>query len=133
MKFLDSLDSLTWAKTVNAKWLVHSNLNRSAKDWMLHLATLDDGRLVTSCGTARAMCHTRDHFADPKPWFYAGLFHLATAEEARQFLTNHWMTRATLPSLAIDEKTNQWLDSGTPETRALVDRLRTVLAVIGGG
>ncbi len=128
MKSLDSLDPITWAKTVNDKWIVHHNLNNSAEDWMQHLAALDDGRLVPSCEIARAMCAARDRMVDPKPWFYAGLFHLATAVEARKFLANHALMRATVPSLASDETVNLWLEGNTPETLALLNRLRTSLA-----
>ena len=130
MKSLDSLDPLTWAKTVNDRWIVHHNLNNSADDWMRHLAVLDDGRLTPSCEIARAMCAARDRMVDPKPWFYAGLFHLATAAESRKFLSNHGLTRATVPSLVEDEAIRLWLEQNTPETRSLLDRLRTALAGI---
>ena len=130
MKSLDSLDPLAWAKTVNDRWIVHSNLNNSAGDWLRHLEALDDGRLLPSCGIAREMCSARDRMDDPKPWFYAGLFHLATEEEAREFLPNHRVTRATIPSMAEDEAVRLWLDRITPETRVLLDRLRSALAEI---
>ncbi len=130
MKSLELLDPLTWAKTVNDKWIVHHNLNNSADDWMRHLAALDDGRLVPSCEIARAMCAARDRMVDPKPWFYAGLFHLATAAEAHRFLANHALTRATVPPLTNDETVRLWLERNTPETAALLDRLRQTLAGI---
>ena len=39
---------------------------------------------------------------DPKPWFYAGLFSLATVEEARRFLANHSFTLSAIPSLSTE-------------------------------
>lgn len=130
MKSLDVLDAVAWAERVNRTWIVHSNLNNSAEDWLHHLAALDDGRLVKSCEVARRMCAARDSLDDPKPWFYAGLFHLATAEEARDFLPNHRVTRATIPCMTDDDAVRLWLDRITPETRALLDRLRAASASI---
>ena len=37
---------------------------------------------------------------DPKPWFYAGLFSLATLAEAERFLSGHDFTIACIPALA---------------------------------
>ncbi|MES2657650.1 MAG: hypothetical protein V4689_03475 [Verrucomicrobiota bacterium] len=128
---IDDLDPIEWAKLVNRTWIVHNNLNNSAQDWMDYLAGLNDGRLIPSCEIARAMCRVRDPLDDPKPWFYAGLFHLATAEEARRFLPNHRVTRATIPTMADDEDVLLWQDRITPETRALLDRLRAAIQQIG--
>lgn len=130
MKSLDNLPTLEWANTVNSKWIVHNNLNNSAQDWLDYLAARNDGRLIKSCEIARAMCSRRDRFDDPKPWFYSGLFHLATAEEARHFLPNHRVTRATIPTMFDDEAVLLWLDRINPETRLLLDRLRNALLEI---
>ena len=127
---IDDLDPIEWAKLVNRTWIVHNNLNNSAQDWMDYLTELNDGRLVPSCEIARAMCKFRDPLDDPKPWFYAGLFHLATAEEARRFLPNHRVTRATIPTMVDDEAVLLWLDRINPETRALLDRLRAAIQQI---
>ena len=129
-KNLDDLDPFEWAKLVNRTWIVHNNLNNSAQDWMDHLAARDDGRLLPSCEIARAMCRFRDPLDDPKPWFYAGLFHLATADEARRFLPNHRVTRATIPTMAGDEAVLLWQDRITHETRVLLDRLRDAIQQI---
>jgi hypothetical protein len=130
MKALDQLTPLDWANTVNNKWIVHNNLNNTAQDWINHLASLGDGRLIPSCEIARAMCQVRDPLDDPKPWFYAGLFHLATAEEARNFLPNHRGTRAIVPTMSDDEAVLLWVDRSTAETRSLLDRLREALREI---
>ncbi len=127
---IDDLDPIEWAKLVNRTWIVHYNLNNAAHDWLEHLTALDDGRLIPSCEIAREMCHRRDPLDDPKPWFYAGLFHLATADEARKFLPNHRVTRATVPTMADDEAVLLWLDRITPETRLLLDRLRETIQQI---
>ncbi len=129
-KPMDDLDPIEWAKLVNRTWIVHNNLNNSAQDWMDHLTALADGRLIPSCEIARAMCKVRDPLDDPKPWFYAGLFHLATAEEACRFLPNHRVTRATIPTMADDEAVLLWQDRITPETRVLLDRLRAAIPKI---
>jgi hypothetical protein len=76
------------------------------------------------------MCAHRRPFDDPKPWFYAGLFSLATAAEAKQFLATHRITKATVPAMADDEDVVLWLDRVGPETHELLDRLRNGLAQI---
>lgn len=86
--------------------------------------TVDDGRLLSCCEAARALCAMRDPLSDPKPWFYAGLFSLATADEARRFLETHRITRAAIPSMHEDESVVLWLDRVGPETRELIQRLR---------
>ena len=117
-----------WAKRVNRAWIVRGHLNEQAEHWLEHLAALDDGRLRLSCENARAMCGLRDSLDDPKPWFYAGLFSLATPAEAREFLASHRVTKALLPSMADDGEVRLWLDRVGPETHHLLDRLRQALA-----
>lgn len=119
---------LDWARRVNRSWIVRDKLDDHAEAWLDHLAALDDGRLQRSCETARAMCGIRERLEDPKPWFYAGLFSLATAEEARRFLANHRTTKATVPAMQDDEDVKLWFDRVGPETRDLLGRLRLGLA-----
>ena len=119
-----SLTPMEWAKHVNRSWLVRSNLNEHAESWLSFLASLGDGRFQRSCENARAMCYLRGATDDPKPWFYAGLFHLATFDEAKQFLENHRITKATVPSMAEDESVRLWIDRISPETLELLDRIR---------
>lgn len=38
------------------------------------------------------LVHGESGGLDPKPWFYAGLFSLATADEARRMLASHPLT-----------------------------------------
>ncbi len=117
-------------KRVNRSWLVKSNLNDHADAWLEHLATANDGRLMSCCEAARAMCNLRKPQEDPKPWFYAGLFSLATAAEAKQFLATHRITKATVPAMAHDEEVILWLDRVGPETHELLCRLRDGLTQI---
>jgi hypothetical protein len=118
---------IEWAKRVNRAWIVHGHLNDQAETWLEHLAALDDGRLRQSCENARAMCDLRDSLEDPKPWFYAGLFSLATPAEARKFLASHRITKALVPSMSDDEEVRLWLARVGPETRQLLERLRQAL------
>jgi hypothetical protein len=115
---------IEWAARVNQSWFVRGGLKEHAVEWMRYLMTEDDGRLLSCCEAARAMCGLRDPLGDPKPWFYAGLFSLATADEARRFLEMHRVTRAAIPSMHDDEAVLLWLDRVGPETHELIQRLR---------
>jgi hypothetical protein len=123
--------SIDWARRVNRTWIVRHQLADHAEAWLDHLALLDDGRLARSCDAARAMCGLRQPLDDPKPWFYAGLFSLATVEEAQTFLANHPITRACLPAMADDEQLGLWISRIGPETRQLLERLRAGLCESG--
>ena len=116
-----------WVKRVNRSWIVHNNLNDQADAWITYLAHLSDGRLNSSCEIARTMCDLRDPLDDPKPWFYAGLFHLATEAEAKRFLETHRVTKATVPTMVDDESVHLWIARISPETRELLERLRVAL------
>lgn len=50
---------------------------------------------------ALLMVWQRDQREDPKPWFYSGLFSLATNDEARKFLAEHSLTRY-VTALSVD-------------------------------
>lgn len=130
MKPLDALEPEQWARKVNRTWIVHNDLNKSSAAWMDYLESKDDGRLQQSCEAARTMSRARGPLDDPKPWFYAGLFHLATVPEAERFLDHHRVTRATVPAMRGDEAVRLWLERVSPETRALVERLREELVGI---
>lgn len=123
-----SLPTPDWVKRVNCSWLVRGGLRENAEAWLEYLAKLDDGRLLPSCEAARAMCGMRDPLEDPKPWFYAGLFSLATADEARRFLNVHRVTKAIVPTMVDDDEVVLWLDRVGSETRELVLQLRARLA-----
>ena len=121
------MSPVDWVRRVNRSWIVHNNLNDQADAWTNYLAELNDPRLDRSCEIARTMCDLRDPLDDPKPWFYAGLFHLATAAEAKRFLDTHRVTKATVPTMADEESVNLWIARISPETRELLERLRVAL------
>jgi hypothetical protein len=133
MKHHSTLPPVDWVKRVNRSWLVRGGLNAHAAAWLEHLEALDDGRLLPSCKAARAMCQSRGPFEDPKPWFYSGLFSLATAAEVRRFLATHRITKAALPAMVEDEEVVLWLDRVGGETRELIHRLRRNLGAIRPG
>lgn len=126
------MSPVDWVKRINRSWIVHNNLNDRAEAWVNHLAEENDPRLMRSCELARTMCDLREPLDDPKPWFYAGLFHLATAEEALRFLDTHRVTKATVPTMADDESVRLWLNRISEETKFLLDRLRGALAKARG-
>lgn len=94
---------------------------------MKRLAELNDGRLRKSCEIAHSMCMFRDRTTDPKPWFYSGLFSMATEKEAIEFLGTHRITKALVPSMRNDEGVRLWLERVGPETHELVNRIRAGL------
>lgn len=131
MRHREIMSPIDWAQRVNRSWLVRSNLNDHTEAWLNHLADLDDGRLQKSCEIARAMCDQRQNDDDPKPWFYAGIFQLATVAEAKRFLDTHRVTKALVPAMTDDPEVHLWLDRVGPETRELLVRLRQGLVRLG--
>lgn len=124
MKDNPHLSSREWVRRVNRSWIVRDGLADHAEAWLDHLAGLNDGRAQQVCEAARRMCGLRNELDDPKPWFYAGLFSLATQDEAKRFVQNHRVTKATIPSMRDDEDVRLWVDRVSPETLALLTRLR---------
>jgi hypothetical protein len=128
MNTAETLSPVDWARRVNQSWIVRHGLAERAEEWLNYLDQRNDDRLDPSCLTAQAMSWRRDRSEDPKPWFYAGLFSRATAQEAKQFLANHRLTPATVPALWHDEDVEKWIAQISPETQKLLERLRTGLA-----
>jgi hypothetical protein len=122
---------IDWARRVNRSWLVRGGLDVHAGEWLRQLAEAGDGRLLSSCLAARAMCGLRLPLEDPKPWFYAGLFHAASPAEAACFLRDHPVTLAAVPAMQADPQVRLWMDQAGPEVRGLVQRLRDGLARLG--
>ena len=131
MKSHHAMPPIDWARRVNRSWLVRGGLDGHAEEWLRELAEMKDGRLPLSCVAARAMCGLRAPLEDPKPWFYAGLFHLATADEAAHLLASHYVTLAAVPAMHGDPAVRRWLEQVKPETRELVARLRAGLTRLG--
>ena len=93
----DTTDDIAWARRVNAQWIVREGLRASAAAYLDRLASIDPERLQRSCCRARRLTDRYGTSEDTKPWFYAGLFSLASGDEVRHFLTEHHFTLATLP------------------------------------
>src|SRR5690606_25369759 len=96
----DTTDDLAWVKRVNSRWIVRQGLRESSAAYLDHLAATDPEKMMRSCRRARHLTHQSGSGEDPKPWFYAGLFSLATDEEASRFLAEHPFTLAALPRYA---------------------------------
>jgi hypothetical protein len=90
-------DDPAWARRVNSRWIVREGLRASSAAYLDHLASTDPERLERSCRRARQLTDRFGSDEDPKPWFYAGLFSLATRDEVIRFLTEHPFTLAALP------------------------------------
>ena len=133
MKDDEKLPPIEWVKRVNDTWLVRDGLDAAANKWLAHLQDTDARRLAAACAAARAMCDLRDRLADPKPWFYAGLFSVATAEEIRSFIPGHQVTQAAVPAMWGDPSIRSWLVRVGEETKELIRDLRAGLARAGGG
>lgn len=97
---MSSPDEVSWARRVNSRWIVRESLRESASRYLEHLERADPDRLRRSCLRARRLTDRFGESEDPKPWFYAGLFSLATPDEVEGFLTGHLFTLATIPGLA---------------------------------
>lgn len=123
MRRADACDAEAWVRRVN-RWIVHRGLDDRAEEWLQELAREDDGRLRRSCELARRMTRRVADDEDPKPWFYAGLFGLATRGEAGRFLARHHLTAAVLPVTDGDPDLEAWERGLAPETRDLVAAVR---------
>jgi hypothetical protein len=130
MKHSDIVSPVEWARRVNQSWLVRCELNDHTEAWLDHLAALDDGRLLKSCEIARKLCAERNEDDDPKLWFYAGIYQLATAAEAERFLESHHITKATVPAIMHKEENLAWINQLGKETLELFSRLRLALAKV---
>jgi len=123
-----SQDAVAWVRRVNARWLVQPALKHSTSEYLDHLMAHDPARMVRSCGIARRLSEKHGDEEDPKPWFYAGVFSLATLAEARRFLPDHAFTCAAIPTLAaaLPEALDQ--DAVSPDTWEKIARIRSSLS-----
>ena len=108
---------------MNARWIVQAGLDRDAENYMRHLESTDSSRLERSCQNARLLASLREPAEDPKPWFYAGLFSLATPEEVERFIGRHWMTRSAVSAVPLP------CPDGNPQAAiARLQRIRDALS-----
>ncbi len=124
-----SLHEVEWARHVNGRWLVGETLRKDAADYLDYLSKVDPARLVESCRRARRLFDHRRPGEDPKPWFYPGLFSLATLPEARRYLRGHDFTIACIPALRGYGLGALQSDIVRPDT---ADKLRRVRAALAG-
>ena len=129
--YQDSKDPVAWARRVNSRWFVRDNFGKDTAAYLEHLAGTDPERLLRSCEHALEMMKRRIKGVDPKPWFYAGLFSLATADEARSSLRRRWFTRNSLPALTAEFDPHDPSEPLDPDTRAKLALIRkAVLEVL---
>lgn len=128
MNHRDTSNLPEWARRVNRRWFVRGGLDDTTEAWLDHLERSDPERFLASCEIARDLSRGPDRIHDPKPWFYAGLFSLATTKEARTYLTAHRFTAAAIPALAQDDELNRWAATLNPASRDLLGRVREAVA-----
>ncbi len=90
----DAAEAVATVRRINQTWIVRGRLRDTAAGYLRHLESKDPDRLQRSCELALEMVHSREPGQDPKPQFYAGIFGLATPEEARCFLHSHFLTHS---------------------------------------
>lgn len=117
-------DAIPWARRVNSRWIVHHGLREAAQQYLDHLERTDPNRLARSCLNARQLTGKAGAAEDPKPWFYAGLFSLATASEVKHFLKDHSFTASAIPALAGEPSLADALANASAETRIKIARIR---------
>jgi hypothetical protein len=118
---------IAWARRVNGRWIVHNNLRERAAAYLDYLERNDPDRLERSCRLARALTTRCKLPQDPKPWFYGGLFSLATTVEADQFLSEHYFTAAVIPCTRDNPDVVGWLEKVNEPTRQAVRQIRREL------
>jgi hypothetical protein len=128
----DASDAIAWAQRVNSRWIAHGGLSDNATRYLEHLGQVDPDRLGRSCQRAHRLVRACVPGEDPKPWFYAALFSLATDAEIRRFLVDHWFTRAAHPSstAAVEAESDPGLVGD--ETQEKLDRIRQALRSLPG-
>jgi len=99
-------------------------LRDTAAEYLAELAAEDPTRLRRSCELALELVHSQAGHADPKPWFYAGLFALAEPGEAERFLEAHSLTRMVWETLAGLPEDDQAPDSLRSLSRQITETIR---------
>ncbi len=125
-------DPVVWARRLNGTWLVHGGLDDDAEAYMDHLSARDPARLRESCLRARKLVEGLGPAEDPKPWFYGGLFSLATAAEARRFAARHPFVASVIPSLERRPPPSRLRAAGE-RTRKKIGRIKKAIAGFSRG
>lgn len=126
----DGAEAVAWVRRVNGRWIVHEAMRGCAAGYLDHLEQTDPERLRRSCRIARHLAESQGVAEDPKPWFYAGLFSLATPDEARLYLADHAFTRSAIPALAETMPNVLSRETVSGETWAKIGRIRAAVAEI---
>lgn len=121
------IDHIAWARKLNGRWIAHNKLNDTAAAYMDYVAAADHERLARSCRLAHLLVHTLEPAEDPKPWFYGGIFSLATRPEASKFLVGHPLLASVVPALQKGDRLPSTLESVDGTTRRKILRLRDAL------
>ncbi len=129
----ESMDCVAAVHRINERWFVHRSLRVHALEYMAHLTASDPERLVKSCRIAMGLVHERRYLEDPKPLLYAGLFSLATVEEAEKYLNEHLLTGAVCRSLRGDEVEEEIPGAGNELVADVAERLGGVVVEELGG
>lgn len=129
---LKTADPVFWARRLNGTWLVRGGLDGDAAAYMDHLAARDPARLRESCLRARKLVEGLGPAEDPKPWFYGGLFSLATAAEAGRFAARHPFVSSVIPSLGKRSPPPRLRDAGEG-TRKKIGRIKKAIAGFSRG
>lgn len=125
-------DCVAWVRRANRRWIVHGGLGQTAEAYLDHLARTDPSRLEHSCRNAYRLVRESGPIADPKPWFYCGLFSLAHPAEARQYLADHWLIASVLADPSQPPPTPQPGRPVSPATTALIQQIRQSLLRLTG-
>ena len=128
---LPQLDTVARVREVNSRWIVHHGLKERAEAYLAHLEATDPTRLANACERAARLVRACEPTEDPKPWSYAGLFSVATVEEAGEYLAGHWFTAECVPSLAGQSKRCTPPQAIGPETEAKIARVRKAVSRLG--
>ncbi len=124
---LNTSEAITWVRRVNDRWIVREGLRQSASAYLDHLASIDPARLLESCRRSKALTQSYGSDEDPKPWFYASLFSLATPAEAARFLKEHDFTRAVITGLSFPVRKQASLNNTSESTASKIHRIREVI------
>ena len=125
---MNSPDEISWVRRVNARWIVRDGLRESATAYLDHLESTDPDRLSRSCSRARRVQDRSGINEDPKPWFYAGLFSLATEAEREKYLSACHFTLACLPAPSQAAPGTLEFERVGNATRETILRIRAAVA-----
>lgn len=122
-----SVDYVAWVRRANGRWIVHQGLGRNAEAYLEQLARTDPDRLLHSCRNAYLLVRESQPMEDPKPWFYAGLFSLATESEKQEFLAGHWFVATAITPAGATAPSTPATETVSPATLEKLDRIRAAL------